>query len=96
MGRALQASAPVLTQFLQWNEGDLREIKSILENIMLQQPLPGTVKITVHGVKNLPPSKAEVPGSFYAVIKFASAEIMRLPETLGHAPNMWQPKQVSM
>ena len=34
MGRAFQASAPVLTQFLQWNEGDLREIKSILENLM--------------------------------------------------------------
>jgi hypothetical protein len=67
-----------------------------LENIMHQQPLPGAVKITVHGIKNLPPSKAEVAGSFHAIIKFGGAEILRLPEIAGHAPNMWQAKQVSM
>jgi hypothetical protein len=80
----------------QWNEADLREIKLILENIMQQQPLPGMVKITVHGLKNLPPSKSEVAGSFHATIKFGAAEIMRLPEIAGFSPTMWQAKQVSM
>jgi hypothetical protein len=82
--------------FPQWNEGNFREMKLILENIMQQQTLPGTVKITVHGIKHLPASKAESPGTFHAVIKFGAAELLRLPEVSGHAPNMWNAKTVSM
>jgi hypothetical protein len=81
---------------LQWKKVELREIETILEMIMLQQPIHGTSKITVHGIKNLPPSKAEGSGSFHAIIKNASAEIMRLPETSEHAPIMWQQNPVSM
>jgi hypothetical protein len=81
---------------LQWNEANFREIKLILENIMQQQTLPGTVKITVRGIKNLPASKVDSPGTFHAVIKYGAAELLRLPEVSGHAPNMWQAKTVTM
>lgn len=74
---------------MQWNELNFREMKLILENIMHQQTLPGTVKITLHGIKNLPASKTESPGSFFAIIKFGAIELLRLPEIAGHAPNMW-------
>jgi hypothetical protein len=81
--------------FLQWNEADAREIKRILENVMRQQTLPGTVKLAVHGVKNLPASKSQTPGTFHATICFGGAEILRLPEIAGHAPNMWKATTVS-
>ena len=70
-------------------------MKFILENVMQQQALPGIVKITLHGIKNLPASKTEATGTFHAVIKFGSTELMRMPEVSGHAPNMWQPRVVS-
>ncbi len=56
---------------------------------MHEHTLPGTVKITLHGIKNLPASKTESSGSFHAIIKFGAAELLRLPEISGHAPKMW-------
>jgi hypothetical protein len=74
---------------LQWNEANFREIKLILENIMHQQTLPGTVKITLHGIKNLPASKTESSGTFHASIKFGAVELLHLPETNAQAHDMW-------
>ena len=70
-------------------------MKFILENVMQQQTLPGVVRISLHGIKNLPASKSEATGTFHAVIKFGPTVLETTPEVAGHAPNMWQTKMVS-